>query len=103
MSWGTPEYQALFKTLRADGTIHPAELTRPALRNEDRRYYDAYRSLSASRNWNQAGPMPIPVSEVWAYMEMVGIDDHETRLKYLRLVQGLDAVELKAIRATKAK
>lgn len=49
--------------------------------------------------WNQVGPQPIQVSEVKSYMEMVGIEDPDTRLKYLRLIQGLDAVEMKAIRA----
>ncbi len=85
--------------MRADGNVHPAELTRPALKPCDRRYYDAYRSLSASRMWSQVGPQPIQVSEVKSYMEMVGIEDPDTRLKYLRLIQGLDAVEMKAIRA----
>ena len=84
--------------MRADGTIHPAERDRPALRSEDRRYYSAYRSLSASRMWTQVGPVAIPVSEVKAYMEMAGIEDPETKLKYLRLIQGLDAVEVKVVR-----
>lgn len=54
--------------------------------------------------WSQIGPSPIPVSEVNAYMDMVGIEDPETKLKYLRIIQGLDAVEIKNIRAnTKAK
>lgn len=89
--------------MREDGRVHPAEATRPALKSEDRRYYDAYRSLSACRIWSQIGPDAIQVSEVLAYMEMASITDPETRLKYLRLVQGLDLVELKHIRSkTKA-
>lgn len=104
LNWGTESFSALFKNMRANGDIHPAELKRPALRSEDKRYYDAYRALSASRMWSQIGPSPIPVSEVNAYMDMVGIEDPETKLKYLRIIQGLDAVEIKNIRAnTKAK
>lgn len=85
--------------MRADGNVHPAELTKPALRDEDRRYYDAFRHLSACRTWNQVGPNPLQVSEVAAYLGLLGIEDSETKLKYLRLIQGLDAVETKIIRA----
>ena len=85
--------------MRADGNVHPAELTRPALKDEDRRYYDAFRALSASRTWSQIGPNPVQVSEVQAYLWMLGVEDPETKLKYLRLIQGLDAVEMKIIRA----
>lgn len=99
MNWGTKEFEALFKLMREDGNPHHAEMTRPALRSEHRRYYDVFRSLSASRTWNQSGPNPIQVSEVKAYMEMQGIEDPDTRMKYLRLTQGMDAVEIKSIRA----
>lgn len=90
--------------MRRDGNVHPAELTKTALRNGDRRYYDVYRSLSASRMWNQAGPLPIQISEIESYMSLAGIEDPDTKLKYLRLVQGLDIVEIRSIRAkTKTK
>lgn len=85
--------------LRDDGRVHAAELNRPALRNVDRRYYDVFRSLSASRTWSQVGPNPIQIGEVSAYMGMMGIEDPETKIKYLRLIQGLDVVEMKNIRA----
>jgi len=85
--------------MRGDGNIHPAELTKVALREEDRRYYDVFRSLSASRIWSQVGPNPIQISEIAAYLGMVGIEDHATKMKYTRILQGLDIVELKSIRA----
>lgn len=43
--------------------------------------------------WSQVGPNPIQVSEVAAYLGMLGIEDPDTRLKYLKIVQGLDIVE----------
>lgn len=89
--------------MRANGDVHPAELTKTALRSEDERYYGVFRSLSASRIWTQIGPNPIQVSEVRAYMDMAGIEDSATRMKYLRLVQGMDIVELKSIRARTKK
>lgn len=99
MQWGTAEYQRLFKMLRDDGAPHPAELTKPALRSEYRRYYDAFRSLSASRIWSQIGPNPLQISEIRAYLEMVGIEDPETKMMYMRLIQGMDQVEVKHIQA----
>lgn len=89
--------------MREDGLVHPAELKKTALKDEDRRYYDAYRSLSAARTWSQIGPNAIQVSEIAAYLGMVGIEDHSTKLKYLRLIQGLDIVEMKIIRAKSTK
>lgn len=85
--------------MRGDGSVHPAELTKTALKDEDKRYYDVFRTLSASRIWSPIGPNPIQVSEVRDYVEMAGIEDPETKLKYLRLIQGLDIVEMKSIRA----
>lgn len=85
--------------MRGDGNVHPAELSRPALKDQDRRYYDAYRSLSASRMWTEIGPSPIQVSEVHHYLQMAGIEDSGTKLKYLRILQGLDIVEVRNIQA----
>lgn len=103
LNFGTREYQGLFKTMRDNGEIHPAELTKPALNAEDRRYHDAYRALSASRLWSQIGPNPIQVSEVAAYLSLLGIEDTETKLKYLRLIQGMDIIEMTSIRDKQPK
>lgn len=89
--------------MREDGNVHPAELEQTTLKVEDKRYYDVYRSLSASRIWSQVGPNPIQISEVHHYMQMAGIEDPETQLKYLRLVQGLDIIEMKSIQARQLK
>lgn len=89
--------------MRENGAIHPAELTKPALKAEDRRYYDAYRALSASRLWSQIGPNPVQVSEVVAYLSLLGIEDTDTKLKYLRLIQGMDIVEMNNIRDKQPK
>ena len=89
--------------MREDGSVHPAEKTRVALEGRDRRYYDAFRSLSAARTWSQVGPNPIQISEIAAYLGMLGLEDPDTRLKYTRILQGLDIVELKSIQAKSQK
>lgn len=101
MTWGTKENQALFKALRDDGVPHKEDKRKPALRAEDRRYYDAFRALSASRLCVDGNPQPLQISEIKAYVELVGIESPETKLKYLRLMQGLDLVERECIQRTK--
>lgn len=81
--------------MREDGGIHPAELTRPALRSECIDYYDAFRYLGASRMWSQVGPLPISVSDIAAFLFLNNITNPDERMKYLRLVQAMDRVELK--------
>ncbi len=89
--------------MREDGNVHPADRDRPSLKDRDRRYYDAFRSLSSARTWSQVGPNPLQISEIAAYLGLLGLEDPDTRMKYVRLLQGLDLVEMKSIRAkTKA-
>lgn len=64
---------------------------RPRLKPEDVPYYDAFSSLNASRQAGVAGTEPIPVSEVLAYLHLVGIASPDARSKYLRLIQKMDA------------
>jgi len=102
LQWGGPEHEKLFAEVRKDGRVHPAELRRPRLRDDCLRYYDAYRMLGAARVWNQIGPEAIRVSEVESYLNLCGIEDPHTKLKYLRLIQRMDRVELKVIHARTA-
>lgn len=76
------------------GDIHPATRTKPALTNDCFGYFEVYSSLSASRNYNQSGPQPIPTSEIESELRLRGIDDQFDKEKYLRLVKKLDRVEL---------
>ena len=47
--------------------------------------------------WSEVGPQPVMISEVAAYLGIIGIDDPYTKQKYLRLVQAMDRVELQHI------
>lgn len=94
LKWGTREYDKLFKLILEDtGVPHPAHASKPTLRSDCIRYYDAFRHLSVSRLWNQVGPQPIQINEIHTYLNLVGIEDTSTKLKYLRLIQTLDNVE----------
>lgn len=71
----------------------PAPLrSRTKLQSVDVPYWRAFHSLHAARPHSSAGPAPIAVSEVLAYCELVGIASVPQRVKYLRLMQRLDAV-----------
>ena len=93
MEWSGSEN--FFKVIREDtGIPHHADIGRPALRNDCIKYYDAFRYLGACRLWSEVGPQSIQISEIAAYLGLVGIEQSETKLKYLRLVQSMDRVEL---------
>jgi hypothetical protein len=51
---------------------------------------DAYYSLTAARSSGFGGAEPIQISEIVAYLDLVGILDRDERAKYLRHVQRLD-------------
>ena len=44
--------------------------------------------------WNQVGPQPIAISELDAYLRVVGVKSEEEKAKYLRLIRLMDDVEL---------
>lgn len=57
-------------------------------------YYNAFNDLSASRppGGMGGGAAPIPISEVLAFCELLGIANLRERAKYLRLVKELDKI-----------
>lgn len=44
--------------------------------------------------WTQVGPSPIQISEVESTLRIFGVEDPSTKLKYVRLIQMMDGVEL---------
>ena len=75
--------------------ITPSGLTeRPAIRQEDLPYLDGYRFLTRSRAFGEYGPLPISMTDVLAYLELVKEDGVDERLRFLRYVQDMDGVYL---------
>lgn len=54
----------------------------------------AFHACSASRPLHMGGAGAVPISEILAYLELVGIASAAVRAKYLRLIQHLDAAYL---------
>ena len=56
-------------------------------------YYNAFTDLSASRpSGGMGGASAIPISEVLAFCELLGIANLRERAKYLRIVRELDRI-----------
>lgn len=92
MEWG-PQLDTLIKAKQA-GIPTPALDNRPVLRRDCVEYYDAFHDLSAGRTFGYGVANPIQVSEIEAYLRLLGVESREERLKYLRLVRKLDGVYL---------
>jgi hypothetical protein len=69
-------------------------LNRPVVHRDDTKYLDGYRFLTRSRAHGEAGPLPIAVSEVQAYLMLIEEDRVEERLRFLRYVQEMDGAYL---------
>jgi hypothetical protein len=67
---------------------------RPRLHREDVPYYNAFQTCNASRPLGPGGAGAIPISEVLAFLQLVGIAIREERVKYLHLIQDLDNLAL---------
>lgn len=75
----------------------------PKLQGTDTAYFEAFQILSAARSYNMAGPNPIAISEMVAYMEhLSAYEVLAHRKRFVRHIQRLDDV-LMAHQADKAK
>lgn len=66
-------------------------------------FYEAFHDLSTSRPVSQAGPLPIPISEVLAYCAYYKIDDLDFRATLLDLVKRMDGKYLTDFQKKNAK
>ena len=68
--------------------------SRPELDMRQAYYYNAYQSMSRSRNAGMGGALPIPVSEILAYCELFYIAQLDERARLFRYVNRLDGAYL---------
>ena len=70
-------------------------MRRPKILKKDEPYLDAFEACSRSRQpGGMGGSGPILISEVEAYLRLLGIDSPPERLKYLKVIQNLDSIYL---------
>lgn len=92
----------MFAAVKEDtGQDHPALKTKPALRSDCIKYLDVFRLLSACRLWGEAGPQPLQLGEIRAALDLHGLEEAATKVKYARLLKLMDSVELTHLRSQK--
>lgn len=79
------------------GTKPPALASMPALKATLWWALEAFYELSAGREYGMGGAQQIRVSEILAYCQLVGIDDHEQQAQLMKYVQHMDPVFLEHI------
>lgn len=67
---------------------------KPSLSGDLVGVWGAYNLLNSSRLMTEAGPGPIPLTEIKAYLDIVDIDDVDSRLYVVRIVRTLDNLYL---------
>lgn len=91
LQWG--EHVKSFEAQAKKSGIVPGPLkARPRLKYEDLPYYNAFQTVSAARPVGISGNSGIPVYEILAFCQLVGIASREERVKYLSLIQDLDQI-----------
>jgi len=92
LRWGA-HVKAFEAQAKKTGVVPNPLKSRPHLLNKDAVYYHAFTTLSQARpSAGMGGRSAIPVSEVLAFCQLVGIASREERLKYLSLIQELDQI-----------
>lgn len=91
LKWGA-HVKAFEAQAKKTGIKSGPLLNRPRLQRQDVPYYIAFNSLSQARPQGMNGSGPIPVSEILALCQLVGIANQPERVKYLNLIQQLDYI-----------
>lgn len=93
LKWGEHVKAFELQAKKTGVTAGPMK-SRPRLKSEDVVYYNAFQTCSASRPVGPAGVCAIPISEILAFLQLVGIALRDERVKYLHLIQELDHIAL---------
>lgn len=86
----------------AAGREPSALRNRPRLDVRQVRVYNAFQSVTGSRNASMSGVLPIPISEIRAYCDLYQIRDAEKIETLVERIQFLDGVYLEHV-AEKSK
>jgi len=91
MRWG-PQIEFLERMERDMGIKPKALLNRPTPLPTHEELLRAFNVLSSSRHYSAHGhPLPIPVSEMFAFCQMFFVSTYEEREQFVHFIQGLDS------------
>lgn len=68
--------------------------SRPKLRTGNEQYMAAYGQLSKSRGYSEVGLMPLTISDIKAYMDIIEVEPGHPRRRFLAFVQAMDEAHL---------
>lgn len=94
--WG-PYIDTLQRHAENGGNV-PALENCPELDAYQRWVYQAFQSLTQSRQIGMNGPQPISVSEINAYCQLKRIQDLDERQRFTELVKAMDRTYLESVR-----
>jgi hypothetical protein len=66
----------------------------PGLTQWTEHYYSGYMVLTSSRPMGMGGPGAIPLTEITAYLDLIGERDDDERMRWVRLIRSMDSVYL---------
>jgi hypothetical protein len=93
--WGH-QVESLEAFAESSGITPKALLNRPEPHELGGLWFEAFNVLSSSRSFGMSGPLPIAISEMWAYQQMFGMVDEDERASFVRAMQRLDGAYLAA-------
>lgn len=79
------------------GEPPPALRKRVKLRSECLPYRNAFRRLTSRRQFNEAGPQAIPMSEIIGYLDGTDITDYDEREVYIETICAMDEVYMEYV------
>lgn len=85
---------ALYLYQKKYGKLPPALATRPYPDKAVRFYIDVFYRLSAHRTQSESGPNPLYISEMLAYLRLLGYSDQDDLLFAVDVLQACDRVYL---------
>ncbi|WP_048769176.1 phage tail assembly chaperone [Oligella urethralis] len=77
------------------GKPNPRLASRPKLRAELTPYFQAFNSLSRSRQFTDSSILPLRITEIEAYLRILGVPQGQAQLRWLRFIQAMDGVHMK--------
>lgn len=97
LQWG--ERRLALEQIEKETGITPDALRRRPLPTQfEQSFYNAFVTLSGSRQITAVGPMAIPLSEIKSFFELYEITDTDEQDEYLELIQTLDKAYLERSR-----
>lgn len=93
MTWG-PRKDYLERVQEDMGFTPPALLARPEQHELGGDLYEAFNTLSSSRQYGMNGPLPVSIGEMMLWCWGMGIDNVDERAAFIRTMQKLDKTYL---------